>query len=64
MIIKKTAPFGLIALLALTGAAEAHVTFENKEVAPGTTVKFVLRLPHGCSGASNDRAAHFPFRKN
>ncbi len=52
MIIKKTAPFGLIALLALTGVAQAHVTFENKDVAPGTTVKFVLRLPHGCSGAA------------
>lgn len=30
--------------------AGAHITFENKDVAPGATVKFVLRLPHGCAG--------------
>jgi uncharacterized protein YcnI len=32
--------------------ASAHITFENKEVKPGATVKFVLRIPHGCAGAA------------
>lgn len=32
--------------------ASAHITFENKEVKPGATVKFVLRVPHGCDGAA------------
>jgi len=44
---------GLGLLLAATAMsfafpAHAHITFENKEVKAGTTVKFVLRIPHGC----------------
>jgi len=46
--------------LALTAAAavsfglpaSAHITFENREVKPGATVKFVLRVPHGCEGSA------------
>ncbi len=41
--------FGLSALIAWP--ASAHVTFENKEVTAGGTVKFVLRIPHGCAGS-------------
>jgi uncharacterized protein YcnI len=39
-------------LLAAVVPASAHITFENKEVKAGTTVKFVLRVPHGCTGAA------------
>ena len=48
----KTVAHALLATIAIGLAmpASAHITFENKEVAPGTTVKFVLRLPHGCAG--------------
>lgn len=38
--------------VAIALPASAHITFENKDVAPGATVKFVLRLPHGCSGTA------------
>lgn len=46
--------------LALTAAAavsfgppaSAHITFENREVKSGATVKFVLRVPHGCEGSA------------
>ncbi|OBZ94666.1 hypothetical protein ADU59_15955 [Pararhizobium polonicum] len=38
--------------VAIALPVSAHITFENKDVAPGATVKFVLRLPHGCSGAA------------
>ncbi|WP_245492953.1 MULTISPECIES: DUF1775 domain-containing protein [unclassified Mesorhizobium] len=48
--------YGLRAALALTAftislPAHAHITFENKEVNAGSTVKFVLRVPHGCAGS-------------
>ncbi len=43
---------GIAAILGIAGPALAHVSLENKEVAPGATVKFVLRLPHGCSGSA------------
>ncbi|WP_275791556.1 YcnI family copper-binding membrane protein [Pararhizobium gei] len=48
----KTVTGAMLATMAIGLAlpASAHITFENKEVAPGATVKFVLRLPHGCSG--------------
>lgn len=42
-----------VALLAT--AAQAHITFENKEVVPGSTVKLVLRVPHGCGGSPTTR---------
>lgn len=43
------------ALVALTMTAQAHITFENKEIAPGATVKLVLRVPHGCDGSPTTR---------
>src|SRR4051794_30415440 len=42
-------------LFMLPGGAQAHITFENKEVVAGSTVKFVLRVPHGCAGAATTR---------
>jgi uncharacterized protein YcnI len=36
-----------------TGAAHAHVSFENAQ-APGATYKAVLRIPHGCDGKATD----------
>lgn len=43
------AMLGLSTLMAWP--ASAHVTFESKEVKAGGTVKFVLRIPHGCAGS-------------
>ncbi|GLS28328.1 Uncharacterized protein YcnI [Mesorhizobium albiziae] len=47
--------YGLRAILAVaafaTFPAHAHITFENKEIKAGSTVKFVLRVPHGCAGS-------------
>lgn len=37
-------------MLAATFGANAHVTFEVKEAAAGSTYKAVLRVPHGCEG--------------
>ncbi|MCM2474999.1 YcnI family protein [Rhizobium sp. CG5] len=48
----KSSTFIAVAIMAVASAAQAHVTLENKDVAPGATVKFVLRLPHGCSGSA------------
>ncbi|EIM30002.1 YcnI family copper-binding membrane protein [Microvirga lotononidis] len=31
--------------------AQAHVSLDNKEVRAGSTVKFVLVVPHGCAGS-------------
>ncbi|WP_201835786.1 YcnI family protein [Microvirga zambiensis] len=39
------------AVLAAPLCAQAHVSFENKEVKIGSTVKFVLVIPHGCTGS-------------
>lgn len=39
-------------ILAAAVPAAAHITFENREVKAGATVKFVLRVPHGCSGSA------------
>jgi uncharacterized protein YcnI len=39
------------AAFAISLPAHAHITFENKEVKAGSTVKFVLRVPHGCAGS-------------
>lgn len=45
---------GLAAMIVVSCAlpASAHITFENKSAKPGSTVKFVLRVPHGCAGAA------------
>jgi uncharacterized protein YcnI len=39
------------AVLAVSFPAAAHITLENKEAKAGTTVKFVLRVGHGCAGS-------------
>lgn len=41
-----------VAAFAISLPAHAHITFENKEVTAGSTVKFVLRVPHGCADSS------------
>jgi uncharacterized protein YcnI len=38
--------------LALSSAALAHVTLEQKEAAIGASYKAVLRVPHGCEGSA------------
>lgn len=38
----------------MAGPAHAHVSFENAQVAVGTTYKAVLRIPHGCDGKATD----------
>jgi len=38
------------ALLALSGPALSHVSFENAQAVPNTNYKAVLRIPHGCNG--------------
>ncbi|MER8368690.1 DUF1775 domain-containing protein [Mesorhizobium sp. M1378] len=40
-----------VAAFAISLPAHAHITFENKEMKAGSTVKFVLRVPHGCAGS-------------
>ncbi|PDT37606.1 hypothetical protein CO671_05505 [Rhizobium sp. M10] len=43
--------FALAALLSATAfAAEAHMTFLNKEATQETTILATLQLPHGCDG--------------
>jgi uncharacterized protein YcnI len=44
----KTLLTAAAALIAATGLAMAHSTFETGEVAANTAAKFVLRVPHGC----------------
>ncbi len=39
-------------ILAAAVPATAHITLETREVKAGATVKFVLRVPHGCSGSA------------
>lgn len=48
-------PAAAAALLLGAAAAEAHATFENREAAIGSTVRFVLRIPHGCEGEATLR---------
>jgi periplasmic copper chaperone A len=38
--------------LALSSAALAHVTLEQKEAPVGASYKAVLRVPHGCDGSA------------
>lgn len=50
-----TGRLALLAAVVLLGAplpAAAHITLENREVKAGATVKFVLRVPHGCAGSA------------
>jgi uncharacterized protein YcnI len=52
----KSLKFGLQTLLGAAVllaplCAQAHVSFDNKEVKAGSTVKFVLVVPHGCAGS-------------
>src|SRR5690606_4621320 len=42
---------GLAALALLAPAAQAHITLETQQAAPGSYYKAVLRVPHGCKGA-------------
>jgi uncharacterized protein YcnI len=39
-----------LALLALAGAAGAHVTVDPPEAATGSSIKAALRVGHGCNG--------------
>jgi uncharacterized protein YcnI len=38
-------------LLAVAGAAQAHVTIETREAPAGSYYKAVFRVPHGCDGS-------------
>lgn len=38
-------------MLMIPLGAQAHVSFESKEVTIGRTAKFVLVVPHGCAGS-------------
>ena len=42
----------LTTLLALTGAAQAHITLEQAETEAGKPFKAVLRVGHGCEGGA------------
>ena len=48
----KSALPAVIALLAGTAVASAHVTLETAEAKAGSTYKAVLRVPHGCDGSA------------
>ncbi|MGE5537319.1 MAG: YcnI family protein [Gemmatimonas sp.] len=37
--------------IALSSAAEAHITLERQTAEAGATYKAVLRVPHGCAGS-------------
>jgi uncharacterized protein YcnI len=43
---------GAAAALALSSAALAHVTLQQKEAPVGASYKAVLRVPHGCDGSA------------
>jgi uncharacterized protein YcnI len=43
---------GAAGALALSSAALAHVTLEQKEAPIGASYKAVLRVPHGCDGSA------------
>ncbi|MGI6246542.1 MAG: YcnI family protein [Pseudochelatococcus sp.] len=50
MIRKFTGAAIAAALFASAVPAAAHVTFEQREAAVGSTYRAVLRVPHGCAG--------------
>ncbi len=43
---------GLLCLAAAAGTASAHVSLETREAPAGSYYKAVLRVPHGCAGAT------------
>ncbi|CAM4054952.1 YcnI family protein [Roseateles saccharophilus] len=45
-------PFSFLTLLALAGAAQAHITLETAEAEAGKPYKAVLRVGHGCDGSA------------
>jgi uncharacterized protein YcnI len=48
----RIALLGTAGALALSSAALAHVTLEQKEAPVGASYKAVLRVPHGCVGSA------------
>jgi uncharacterized protein YcnI len=48
----RIALLGAAGALALSSAALAHVTLEQKEAPVGASYKAVLRVPHGCDGSA------------
>lgn len=52
MHVKLKGVLAVAVLLAAAVPAAAHITFENREVKAGSTVRFVLRVPHGCGGSA------------
>jgi uncharacterized protein YcnI len=47
----------LLALLALAGAARAHVTLEQPEAPAGSSYRAVFKVGHGCEGAATTEIA-------
>lgn len=50
----KTTLTAAAALFALSGAAFAHASLEQKEAAIGATTKITRRVPHGCDGEATN----------
>jgi uncharacterized protein YcnI len=50
--IRKALSLLAVPALALSSAALAHVTLEQKEAPVGGSYKAVLRVPHGCEGSA------------
>jgi uncharacterized protein YcnI len=48
----RIALLGAAVALALSSAALAHVTLQQKEAPVGASYKAVLRVPHGCDGSA------------
>ena len=40
-----------VAVLCVTGSAQAHVVLESKQAPAGSTYKAVLQVGHGCEGS-------------
>jgi uncharacterized protein YcnI len=47
----------LLSLLALAGAARAHVTLEQPEAPAGSSYRAVFKVGHGCEGAATTEIA-------
>ncbi len=48
----RAAAAATLATLALTGAAQAHITLEQRTAPAGSTYKAVFRVGHGCAGSA------------
>ena len=48
----RAAAAAALATLALTGAAQAHITLEQSTAPAGSTYKAVFREGHGCAGTA------------